>query len=383
MTPITHDALAGLSSPDQGPCLSLYQQTHRHFPENQQDPIQFRNLVKRLEATLRERYPEAELPKLLKPFEALANDGAFWNHTLDGLAVLASEGVFQALRIPQPVQELVVVADTFHTRPLQRFLQSVDRFQVLALSRDSARFFEGNQYALDEVDLVPEVPGTIEQALGSELTEPHMTVASYAGVGTGSNAMHHGHGGKPDELDIDDERYFRAVDRAVLEHYSRPSGLPLILAALPEHHHLFHRVSQNPFLLEDGIRVHPSSVSPDKFRALAWAVVEPRYHARLDTLVSEFEEARAHGLGSDDVAQVAKAAVAGRVSTLLIEADREIVGQLDGATGRVEFVSPPSLQVNDLLDDLGEMVARMGGRGFVIPRDRMPTMTGLAAIYRY
>jgi hypothetical protein len=29
----------------------------------------------------------------------------------------------------------------------------------------------------------------------------------------------------------------------VFEHHSRRSGLPLILAALPEHHHLFRRVS--------------------------------------------------------------------------------------------------------------------------------------------
>jgi hypothetical protein len=43
--------------------------------------------------------------------------------------------------------------------------------------------------------------------------------------------MHHGHGGKKDEADIDAERFFRAIDRAVLEHHSRPSGLPLMLAA--------------------------------------------------------------------------------------------------------------------------------------------------------
>ena len=112
-------------------------------------------------------------------------------------------------------------------------------------------------------------------------------------------------------------------------------------------------------------------------------MVEPQYHARLDTLASEFEEAQAHGLGSNDLAQVSKAALAGRVATLLIEADREIVGQIDEATGRVAFVSPPSFQVTDLLDDLGEQVVRMGGRGFVIPADRMPGTTGVAAIYRY
>ena len=28
------------------PCVSLYQPTHRHYPDNQQDPIRYRNLLK-------------------------------------------------------------------------------------------------------------------------------------------------------------------------------------------------------------------------------------------------------------------------------------------------------------------------------------------------
>lgn len=35
------------------PCLSLYHPTHRQHPENVQDPIRFRNLVKTMEEPLR------------------------------------------------------------------------------------------------------------------------------------------------------------------------------------------------------------------------------------------------------------------------------------------------------------------------------------------
>ncbi len=47
-TLLTSEALAALTAV-QPPCLSLYQATHRHRPDNQQDPIRFRNLVKELE----------------------------------------------------------------------------------------------------------------------------------------------------------------------------------------------------------------------------------------------------------------------------------------------------------------------------------------------
>lgn len=383
MIGLTNEVLAGFSSDHEPPCLSLYQPTHRRHPENQQDPIRFRNLVKELEASLRQKYPTAETRQLLEPFESLAHDAEFWNHTLDGLAVLGGPGTFRALRIPQSVSELAVVADSFHTKPLRRFLQSVDRYQVLGLSRGSIRMFEGNRYALDELDLLPGVPRTIADALGGELTEPHQTVASYGGVGGASHRMHHGQGGKADEADLDADRFFRAVDRAVLEHYTKPSGLPLILAALPEHHHLFHQVSQNPLLVAEGVRTNPESLPADELRALAWQAIEPRYQARLVSLREEFEQARAKSVGSDDLAQVAEASASGRVETLLIDRDRQIAGVLDGATGRVELANLSDPHVDDLLDDLGGLVAKKGGTVLVIPAERMPSRTGLAAIYRY
>jgi hypothetical protein len=380
---LTSDVLAGLAADCPPPCLSLYQPTHRRYPENQQDPGRFRNLVRALGTTLREKYPGADAGALLAPFEALIDDAGFWNHTLEGLAVLAGNGVFHALRIPQPVAEMVAVSDRFHTRPLRRFLQSVDRYQVLALSLDKVRLFEGNRHALDEIELAPGVPRTIEEALGAQLTEPQQTVASYGGVGGDGQRMHHGQGGKADESDADAERFFRAVDRAVLEHHSKPSGLPLILAALPEHHHLFHRVSQNPLLVVDGVRVDPGSLSLSDLSALAWRAAEPQYLTRMSALREAFARARSHRLGSDNLAQVAAASAAGRVETLLLDVDRQIAGRLDDATGRVVQGEGRGSPGEDLLDDLGELVAKKGGAVLVIPAERMPSHTGLAAIYRY
>jgi hypothetical protein len=124
-------------------------------------------------------------------------------------------------------------------------------------------------------------------------------------------------------------------------------------------------------------------VAAEELRALAWQKVSSQHEARLAALGGEFEHARSKGLGSGDLAQVAEAAASGRVATLLIEADRQIAGRLDGATGRVELDDLSHPQVDDLLDDLGALVAKMGGRVLVIPAEKMPVRTGLAATYRY
>lgn len=382
MDSLGSDYPAGLLKAHEPPCLSLYQPTHRHHPENQQDPIRFRNLVKTMEESLRQKYPTREIQPLLEPFQALADNHDFWNHTLDGLAVLGAPDMFRVYRLQRPVAELVIVADSFHTKPLMRVFQSAGRYQVLGLNRREIKLFEGNRDALDEIEPDPGVPRTITEALGEELTKPHLTVSTYGSGPTGP-AMHHGQGAKKDEVDLDTERFFRAVDRAVMEHHSRPLGLPLLLAALPEHHNLFHQVSHNPFLMTEGIDIHPDALPIDALRDRAWRVVEPHYLARLAGLVEQFGVARSKRLGADELAQVAEATVVGRVATLLIEADRQIPGRVDAATGRIEFDDLAHPEVDDLLDDLGELVLKMGGEVVVVPAERMPTQTGAAAIYRF
>src|SRR5659263_602320 len=282
------DHATGVLEESTSPCISLYQPTHRHLPETQQDPIRFRNLLRTLEETLLDQQPKDEVRALLEPFSALAEDHEFWNHNQDGLAVLASRGLFRVYRLQHTVPERVVVA----------------------------------------------------------------------------------------------ERFLRAVDRAVLEHHSKPSGLPLILAALPEHHHMFREVSRNPFLVAEGIDVHPGAMkSIDELRVRAWEVIEPHHRARMSALADEFGRARPKGLGGADADEVAAAIRDGRVSTLLLEADRELPGRVDTATGDVyRGVDGTG---SDVLDDLADWARRMGGTVLVVPAGSMPTDTGMAAIYRY
>jgi hypothetical protein len=379
--------LAGLLADHEPPCISLYMPTHRNHPENQQDPIRYRNLLTEMENSLRQKYPTREVRTLLEKFQTLARDDRFWNYRTDGLAILSSPLTFQMLELQRTVRELLVVADSFHIKPLLRVFQSTDRYHILALNRHAAKLYEGNRYGLDPVEL-PNVPSTIEEALGEELTEQHLTVASYGAgparaAGGGVTPSIHAHGDKKDEVDSDRDRFFRAIDRAILEHHSRPSGLPLMLATLKEYHDPFREVSHNPFLMADGITMNSEALNLDQLRAEAWRIVEPMYLERLAKIVDAYQKARSRDLGSDDAARIAEAATAGRVGTLLIEADRQIPGRIDPATGQIHAGDIADPEVDDVLDDLAEHVLRIRGDVILVPAERMPSTTGAAAIYRY
>lgn len=377
------DYLHELLNARENPCLSLYQPTHRRHPENQQDPIRFRNLVKKLERSLLQKYPAETVGELLEPFEVLAKDLDFWKRTLDGLAILRSPSIFRIYGLQRPVPELAIVAETFHTKPLQRYVQTADRFQILGLTLEEVFLFEGNRDALDRIPLPAGVPHNIEEALGSDLTDEHITVATYGGKTAKGVNMVHGHGSRKDEVEVDAERFFRTIDRAVHEHCSQPSGLPLILAALPEHHSLFQTVSHNPFLIKEGIKINPESQSADALRQMAWKILEPDYTGKIEALVEEYHQAVAHQLGSAELKEIAKAAAAGRVGKLLIESGKVIPGKITDHTGEISQTKIDDPEVDDLLDDLAALVINRGGEVTIMPADKMPAPTGAAAIFRY
>ncbi len=364
-----------------GPFISLYQPTHRHRPENKQDVIRFQNLVKEIENSLKQKYPKKEISSLMKPLNDLIDDKEFWNHTNDGLAILVSENQCVMYKLQRTVEEIAVVADSFHIKPLIRVFQSSDRFYLLGLNRKEFKLYEGTRYGVEEVEFGEDVPHTISEVLGDDYTDAYLNPGSYGG--TVGQPMFHGQGGRKDEIDIDTERFFRYVDRFVMENYSKPTGLPLMLVSLDEYHGLFKDISHNTLLMDDGIKSSFDTLKPEEMKEQAWKVMEPIYLEKTKKLVERFEFERSKFFGSDDIAQVAVAANQGRVDTLLVESDRVIPGKINKENGRIEEGELDNPEVDDVLDDLVEMVFKTKGHVVLLPKERMPSTTGVAAIYRY
>ncbi len=385
MERITKDLIKQLLATELTPCLSLYMPTHRSHPENQQDPIRYKNLVKELEESLLLKYSSAEAEKLLGPLEELAEDHDFWNHTSEGLGIFCGTGFLKTVSLPTEVGELAVVADSFHTKPLRQYLQSADRYHVLGLSLQDIHLYEGNRHSLVEVELHADITQSKDDLTGNDDGgEKHSTVASYGGTGGQNLSMHHGHGGYKDDAEKYTENFFRTIAAEIAESYSKPTGWPLILAALPEHHSLFREVNKNPMLLPDGIPINPDTLTNEKLIGKAWEIMEPEYLQKLDDLAGKFLQAKANGKGSDDYKEIAVAAVEGRVKTLIIESDRIIAARVTNLiTGNTQKKDMQNPKVDDLLDDMGELVTKMGGHVMVFPAEKMPTETGMAAIFHF
>lgn len=365
----------------EGPMITLYQPTHRRFPENKQDPIVYKNLLRDIENTLSAKYEKDMIETIMLPFYELEDDAEFWNNTLDGIAVLGNQTQCVIYNLQETFNEFATVANSFHIKPLIKAFQSLENYQLLGLSRNSFTLYQGNRNRISEITLSSDTPTSLEDVLGEQKTESYLSHGSYGGAS--GNAMYHGHGDTKQETDIDTEKYFRYVDKFVYDNYSNQSKLPLILVALGEYHSDFRNKSVNPYLHEEGITKSYESMDLDEVKDEVLSIIEPIHQAKIQELIDTYHQAEAGSLGSSKVAKIASAAFDGRIETVLIEENRIVGGKIDMETGEVKFGSIDSPDLDDILDDIAELALMRKGQVFILPKDIMPSDTGVCAIFRY
>jgi hypothetical protein len=394
------------------PCLSLYLPTHRRVPDNTVDLPAFGHLVAALEMALSATQPPETILRLVHPFHELHTNREFWQHTRDGLAVLAADGTAQVFLLQRPVKPLALVTSRFHTMPLLRIAASIDRFNLLTLTSRAAHMYEGlaTEAGVERLDPVPlhdlltggvgpagtgGMDVTRGEAVDEEAFQPHRVQRGMGPSGMAAGTIvHGGAGSKQDDIDADTEIFLRYVDEVVHERVTKHTGLPLVLVALPRLAARFRRLSKNRLLLDDGINKDVHLLPTQELPALVAPLFAAARAVRIARDVQTFEQARSRDLGSGDLSDIARAAVAGRVATLLIEKDRFEPGWLDPASGAIagngempadlsRSGDQPAIRTADLFGTVAETVLLHGGGVVAVEQSAMPTNSGVAAIYRY
>lgn len=366
---------------EEGPFISLYQPTHRYSKGNKQDVTLFKNLVRDVEASLKQKYSKKDIGDIMKMFQEIELDKNIWNYPLEGLAILANLNRCIIYKLDETVENLAIVADSFHIKPLLKIFQSVEKYQLLGLSGTDFKLYEGNKYGIKEIKLKDEVPTTLEAVLGNQHTEPSINHSKYSG--TGGVSVFHGSGSEKDEAEKDYEKFFRYVDKFVVENFSKNSKLPLVVVSLKEHYSEFMKLTNNPYIMKDGIRGSYHAFNKEELKTKAWELIEPIYTAKNQNLIDHYNHAKANDLGSDDLVNVAFATFENRVETIILEEGKIIPGHVDLKTGAVKFGDIEHPNTDDILDDLAEFVMKKKGKVVVLPKEKMPSETGISAIYRY
>ena len=369
-------------------CISLYMPTHRAGREQQQDPIRFKNLFAQAQGKLTEyglRKPEVE--GLMRPAERLLEDGDFWQHQSDGLAIFLSPGFSQIYRLPFKFDELMVIAKSFHYRPLLPLLDEDGQFYILALSLNEIRLFLGTRFTVSKVDLL-DVPTSIQAALFMDDPEKHLDFHTGTRTPGGQDArpaVFHGQAVQAAEEDKKNIlRYFRYVDEGISKLLDTVT-FPMVLAGVDYLLPLYHEANTYPNLLKEGLEGNPEELDGNELHRRAWELVEPIFMQDQKQAIEQFAQLLGQGneMASADLKTVVKAANFGRVETLFVPLGMQRWGHYDTQQNKMILEENPNPGNEDLLDFAATHTLFNSGKVYAVQPENLPGDGELAAIMRY
>lgn len=363
------------------PCVSIHLTTHRRYPEWTQDPIQFKNLLGQAEAKLAARPGAREGTAILDSVRRLLDEKEMWEYALDGLAVFASASLTAAYRVPVPLPEAVVVSDTFHTKPLFRFVRTNSLYYVLAISQNEVTLYQGSSYGAAPVELRA-LPADLSEALGASEPDEHQRgIVAHGGPGHG--LAFHGRGPGREERKETLLKFFRAVDKGLHE-YLRDERAPLLIAGVKYYKPMYREANTYPHLLDDGLDGNFERANGDVIHAEAWPIVTAYRQRRIAEWVDRYRSLESKGLAVDGIEAVATATVQGRVRAVLAAENGNSWGTLNRATGEVARSRERTPGAgSDLLDDLCEEAWKRAAEIYVVPQPELPTGQPIAAVLRF
>jgi Bacterial archaeo-eukaryotic release factor family 7 len=388
MDRLSKNEIRTLLEKQKGACVSIFLPTSRGGVESQQDELRLRHQIRDSEnRLLLENLRSTEVEKLLVPLNALLEDGDFWLHTVDGLAIFRTSEVFSYFRLPYSFKEQVVVSDHFYLKPLLPLLANGGRFYILAISQNVMRLLEGTRFSIHELALPETVPANLAEALKYEEAENEVSFyssSSGALVGKGGRkaAIFYGQGVGHDDIKDHLLRYFQQVDRG-LHALLRDESVPLVLASVEYLFPIYQQANTYPYLLHQGVPGNPDKLSSDALHKEAWAVVEPYFQRVQERTAAQYRYNVATAQTSNDIREIMPAAYYGQIASLFVAIDQELWGKFDPTSNTIHVHKEARFRDDDLLDEAATQTLLHGGSVYAVEQAKVPDKSPIAALFRY
>lgn len=274
-----------------------------------------------------------ERKKFLEPLDTLLNDARIFKSMKGNIGIFRNKDSFRVLNVPIEVERQCHVANTFHVKPLLRWMQIDREFLLLGLTPESAHLYLGSQSSLQKIDSIL-LPRLSKQGLALE-------TSSWLGEW--------------------------------LEHITQRSSPKLFLAGeqRPIDRVLKKLKYQN--VIKTPIAPNFCEGNVIEVCQVVRKLLKDEAKKSLQHALMEFRFAEEVNLAKKNIFQIAKAAVQGHIKKLIVADGINVFGKVDKKTGALA-IHPFDLdhEDDDILDDLAQTVLAFGGEVVIAPREDIP-----------
>lgn len=347
----------------QGPFVTIMVNTNVSPQGVEKDQIKIKNFMKKAKARFDKRYPDQNWEPFQEKLDDLLNDRAFFRNATTSVAIILTAEETYVHRLSIRVDEQYYVGDTPYLLAIIKNAQFNYRYYLLALNRDSMSLYFMSNKKLSEVELPSDAPTDLETALGTELTG--------GGADFRSGLGYHSGNPKDEEVDIDWNNYYQAIDNFLRNELENEEKVPLYLFALSENQTTFKKNAKyNYYDPTIAITRSPAQLSIQEMEEETGPITDELAKREIDEYKKLIERK-----SFDQIADIKQAAALGRVDQFFI------------ATSNLQenFGENPEEEYDwrQVLNTTARDVLRNSGDVFVLDQDDAPGEKSLYATLRY
>lgn len=355
-------------------CISIILPTHRLSPERRVDNLELKRSINAAKQLLQYKYSVSNIQSLLDAMDEMYQNVDF-NHNSDGLGIYISPTVNLAVQFPFPVEEKVMVGDSFEIRDLLYKANYSVPYLAIMLARKEIRLYNGIWDELTEV-VNENFPKAYEEEY---LYNPPSRGTPFTGHTTVRNF-------EKEKSSLEEIRYKEFYHKAdeLLNQYVTP-GLPIILLGVEKDIAWYEKVSAHSKNIISKIEGNYEYSNEKQLADTSWPAMFEYLQNERNLLIKKMQEKIGEQLVISGIQQVWQATKDGKAFKLLVEKDFRKSGFItDG--GYQLHVRPTEKAykiVADAVDDVMEMVLEMGGQVFLTDNGLLKDYEHIALITRY
>jgi len=350
-----------------GPCLSVIVPQYRVAPGRLQNHEILRKAVRKAKILAKEHEVPDELVKTLDQL----TDRLSIDYSRDGVGIYISSEVSGVVSFPFPVQERVVVNDSFVTRDLYYLQQLTEPYYVAAVGKKQIRLYAAHGDVLTEVT-DGDFPMTFEDEYEYARPAP--------AVGHSRQEMAEE---KSTVVKVRTQSFFREAASSIAKIMGSAS-LPLIVAGTVESIADF-RQQDTSGLIRGEIVGSFDEYNFQELRSRAFESFLAYRRKTLEEKISALQKRDVPARIAKGVQEVWVAAHEGRGLTLLVEKDYECPGYVVEGVPQLYLNKPTEEHkvIPAVVDEIIETVIRKGGNALFADNDALTSMDRIALQLRY
>ncbi len=355
-------------------CISIIVPTHRYSPDRRADKQAVEKAIQYAKEWLRIKYSESDHTYLHQSLGELYNEIDFM-HNPDGLGLYVSDNFKLLVYFPFPVQEKVIVGESFEVRDVFYKKDCGKPYYALLVTENKSRLFRGSWKELVEIQ-DDHFPAHYEDDYS--YNRPSRST-SYAGQA-------HVKDFEKDKSVVEETRFkdfFRGVDRSLGNYLT--ANEPVILIGGEKELAWFESTSTHKKNIAGRIHGNYDHQNLADLAAITWPVMYAILQQDRRQVIDEFVEQLGWEKALTGIREIWQAASEGRALKLLVEKDYRVPGFVGKEDKRLYLSEPAVLHhiVTDAVDDLIEMVTGKNGKVFFVDNGALKDYNRIGLITRY